>query len=283
MNPPNVTSPRWSRPRSCVRSVPRAPRGAWLPPRRAFLSRTSPSTPRWPLPPFITGRTRLPACARCGAWLAAWWCSRATPVTGPGVAGSGLLVTTSPRSLLPASASLPSWPARWEPGLSRCSFRGTALTDFSRPTGAGPRRTWTRTSVVEYRCGPASGRTPSRGQCAASVTTSHPVDGSNATATSSISKRQSLAFACLSPEPATAWYHFAGPVFGNDPELLHVMQTWAVASERDVEAFDDRAEVYERGWRGRLHHQVADEVAALVVRLAPNPRCVLDVGCGTGY
>src|SRR2546430_11393062 len=62
-----------------------------------------------------------------------------------------------------------------------------------------------------------------------------------------------------------------------------VVQTWAVASERDVEAFDDRAEVYESGWRGRLHHQIADEVAALVVRLAPNPRCVLDVGCGTGY
>jgi ubiquinone/menaquinone biosynthesis C-methylase UbiE len=65
--------------------------------------------------------------------------------------------------------------------------------------------------------------------------------------------------------------------------LLHVVQTWAVASERDVEAFDDRAEVYESGWRGRLHHQIADEVAALVGRLAPNPRCVLDVGCGTGY
>src|SRR2546429_9272800 len=62
-----------------------------------------------------------------------------------------------------------------------------------------------------------------------------------------------------------------------------VVQTWAVASERDVEAFDDRAEVYESGWRGRLHHQIADEVAALLVPLAPNPRCVLGVGCGTGY
>jgi ubiquinone/menaquinone biosynthesis C-methylase UbiE len=30
-----------------------------------------------------------PACARCGAWLAAWWCSRATPVNRVGVAGSG--------------------------------------------------------------------------------------------------------------------------------------------------------------------------------------------------
>jgi ubiquinone/menaquinone biosynthesis C-methylase UbiE len=64
---------------------------------------------------------------------------------------------------------------------------------------------------------------------------------------------------------------------------LHVVQTWAVPSERDVEAFDDRAEVYESGWRGRLHHQIADEVAALLVRLAPNPSRVLEVGCGTGY
>jgi hypothetical protein len=50
-------------------------------------------------PPFITGRTRSRACARCGAWLAAWWCSRTTPVTPDGVAGSGLLATTCPRSL----------------------------------------------------------------------------------------------------------------------------------------------------------------------------------------
>ena len=44
--------------------------------RRAFRSRTSPSTPRWLLPPSITGRTRSRACARCGASPAAWWCSR---------------------------------------------------------------------------------------------------------------------------------------------------------------------------------------------------------------
>lgn len=73
---------------------------------------------------------------------------------------------------------------------------------FLRPTGAGPRRTWTRTSVAGYRCGPESGRTRSRGQCATSVMTSHPAGGPNATVTSSISRRQSLAFACLSPEPA---------------------------------------------------------------------------------
>src|SRR5438093_10149316 len=70
-SPPTVTSPRWNRRRSCVRSVLQAQRRAWPPPRRAFRSRTSPSTPRWLLPPFITGRTRSRACARCGAWLAA--------------------------------------------------------------------------------------------------------------------------------------------------------------------------------------------------------------------
>ena len=72
-----------------------------------------------------------------------------------------------------------------------------------------PRRTWTIMSVAAYRCGPESGRTPSRGRCAASVMTSHLVGGPNATATSSISRRQSLALVCLSPEPATAGYHFA--------------------------------------------------------------------------
>ena len=34
--PPTATSPRWSRRRSCVRSVPQAQRRAWLPTRRAF-------------------------------------------------------------------------------------------------------------------------------------------------------------------------------------------------------------------------------------------------------
>ena len=95
-----------------------------------------------------------------------------------------------------ASASLPSWPVRSKPGWSRCSFRGIAPTASSRPTGAGPRRTWTRTSVAEYRCGPQSGRTPSRGQCAASAMISPPADGPNATATSSTSRQQSSACAC---------------------------------------------------------------------------------------
>jgi ubiquinone/menaquinone biosynthesis C-methylase UbiE len=62
-----------------------------------------------------------------------------------------------------------------------------------------------------------------------------------------------------------------------------VVQTWAMAADRDVGAFDERAEVYESGWRGRLHHQIADEVAVVAVGVAPNPRSVLDVGCGTGF
>ena len=72
-----------------------------------------------------------------------------------------------------------------------------------------PGSTWTSMSVAVYRSGRKSVRTPSSGQCAASVMTSHQVGGPNATATSSISRRQSLAFACLSPEPATAGYYFA--------------------------------------------------------------------------
>ncbi len=42
----------------------------------------------------------------------------------------------------------------------------------------------------------AWGRTPSSGPCVGSVMTSHPVGGPNATATSSSSTQQSLAFAC---------------------------------------------------------------------------------------
>ena len=54
------------------------------------------------------------------------------------------------RDYLPEFAGLfragprwPSWPARSGPAPSRCPFRGTALTASSRPTGAGPRLTWT--------------------------------------------------------------------------------------------------------------------------------------------
>jgi ubiquinone/menaquinone biosynthesis C-methylase UbiE len=50
-----------------------------------------------------------------------------------------------------------------------------------------------------------------------------------------------------------------------------------------VGAFQERAPGYEEGWRGRLHHEIADRTAALALARAPSPRRVLDVGCGTGY
>jgi ubiquinone/menaquinone biosynthesis C-methylase UbiE len=56
-----------------------------------------------------------------------------------------------------------------------------------------------------------------------------------------------------------------------------------MANHRDVGAFDKRADVYESGWRGRLHHRIANEIAVLVMNVDPSPKRVLDVGCGTGY
>src|SRR5580658_6290368 len=61
-SPPTATSPRWNRRRSCGRSAPRAQRRAWPDLPRTCRSRTSPSTPRWLLPPSITGPTRSPGC-----------------------------------------------------------------------------------------------------------------------------------------------------------------------------------------------------------------------------
>lgn len=52
---------------------------------------------------------------------------------------------------------------------------------------------------------------------------------------------------------------------------------------RDVAAFDERALGYEQGWLGRFHHDIADRTADLARSVHPVPRCVLDVGCGTGY
>jgi ubiquinone/menaquinone biosynthesis C-methylase UbiE len=56
-----------------------------------------------------------------------------------------------------------------------------------------------------------------------------------------------------------------------------------VPPNRNVGAFEERAATYERGWLGRLHHEIADRAAALAVFLCPDPQGVLDVGCGTGY
>jgi ubiquinone/menaquinone biosynthesis C-methylase UbiE len=53
--------------------------------------------------------------------------------------------------------------------------------------------------------------------------------------------------------------------------------------DRDVAAFAERADVYEEGWLGRLHHEIADRTADLALAEVPAPRRVLDVGSGTGY
>jgi ubiquinone/menaquinone biosynthesis C-methylase UbiE len=52
---------------------------------------------------------------------------------------------------------------------------------------------------------------------------------------------------------------------------------------RDLAAFDDRAAGYDLGWRGRLHHEIADRTASLAVATVAAPGRVLDLGCGTGY
>jgi ubiquinone/menaquinone biosynthesis C-methylase UbiE len=56
-----------------------------------------------------------------------------------------------------------------------------------------------------------------------------------------------------------------------------------MARDRDVAAFGERAQRYDEGWLGQLHHQIADRTADLALTCAPAPRRILDVGCGTGY
>jgi ubiquinone/menaquinone biosynthesis C-methylase UbiE len=56
-----------------------------------------------------------------------------------------------------------------------------------------------------------------------------------------------------------------------------------MARDRDVAAFGERAQRYDEGWRGRLHHQIADRTADLALTCVPAPNQILDVGCGTGY
>ena len=54
-------------------------------------------------------------------------------------------------------------------------------------------------------------------------------------------------------------------------------------ADRDVGAFNGRAPGYESGWRGQLHHEIADRTVSVALACVPAPRRVLDVGCGTGY
>jgi ubiquinone/menaquinone biosynthesis C-methylase UbiE len=56
-----------------------------------------------------------------------------------------------------------------------------------------------------------------------------------------------------------------------------------VPPDRDVAAFEARARDYEGGWLGRMHHQISERTADLVVATDPDVRRLLDVGCGTGY
>jgi len=56
-----------------------------------------------------------------------------------------------------------------------------------------------------------------------------------------------------------------------------------MARDRDVAAFGQRAQGYDQGWRGRLHHQIADRTADLALTRVPAPGGYSDAGCGTGY
>jgi len=56
-----------------------------------------------------------------------------------------------------------------------------------------------------------------------------------------------------------------------------------MARDRDVAAFGGRAQGYDEGCRGRMHHQIADRAADLALACVPAPKRILDVGCGTGY
>ncbi len=70
---------------------------------------------------------------------------------------------------------------------------------------------------------------------------------------------------------------------GGRRELLDDWHNRKVPHDRDVQAFHDRAETYEDGWRGRMHHDIAARTADLALSSGDAPRRVLDVGCGTGY
>ena len=55
-----------------------------------------------------------------------------------------------------------------------------------------------------------------------------------------------------------------------------------VPSDRDVQAFGDRAASYEDGYLGRMHRDIIGRSIDLALQRFPPPGRVLDVGCGTG-
>ena len=56
-----------------------------------------------------------------------------------------------------------------------------------------------------------------------------------------------------------------------------------MARDRDVQAFQVRSPRYDRGWRGDLHHRIAERTADITALRAPGVLRILDVGCGTGF
>ena len=60
-------------------------------------------------------------------------------------------------------------------------------------------------------------------------------------------------------------------------------ETLEVVPHRDVGDFEERAPSYDRGWLGRVHHEISERTARLALSLVPKPTHVLDVGSGTGY
>jgi len=52
---------------------------------------------------------------------------------------------------------------------------------------------------------------------------------------------------------------------------------------RDVGAFDARADTYDQGWQATMHREIVRKAVDLAVCVHPDPVDVLDVGCGTGF
>lgn len=52
--------------------------------------------------------------------------------------------------------------------------------------------------------------------------------------------------------------------------------------DRDIAAFDRRAQTYDSGWRGRMHDEITTRTVTRALEAVPAPARILDVGCGTG-